>query len=107
MKWFVFLNNSASQENWEGVWFFSQCIKSHEFHCESYDIWMGFKDMENFLFWFYFFPFLFPELSPPSKLQTSAVVSVPPTKEGDQLWPEGNQSGGYALLFAPQYCTVA
>lgn len=49
----IFVQLSFPRELGRYDFFFFQCVKSHEFHCESYDVWMGFKDVENFLGWFF------------------------------------------------------
>lgn len=54
--------------------YFFQCVKSHEFHCEPYDVWMGFKDLENFLI------FCLLVSGAESVIKTINLVSVTPTK---------------------------
>lgn len=45
----VFVQMSELPKRIGGCMIFFQCVKSHELHHESYDIWMGFKGTENFL----------------------------------------------------------
>lgn len=43
----IFVQLSELPKRIGGCMIFFQCVKSHEFHHESYDVWMGFKDLEN------------------------------------------------------------